>query len=103
MAVTFFGAFIASEQLVPVQSPLYPLKLDPASAVAVKETAVPVGKENWQAEPPVPQSILAGLEVTLPVATPPFGLTLSSWELGLQELGLPMFCKIRQASCFRAL
>ncbi len=48
------------------QSPPHPTKTEPASGVAVSVTVLPLGKSTEHAEPPEPQFIPPGLEVTLP-------------------------------------
>src|SRR2546425_1227666 len=53
---------------VPAQpAPLQPVKVDPPAGVAVKITTVPL---SYAAEHIAPQSIPAGLEVTLPLPIP---------------------------------
>ena len=70
VAVTFLAALRVTVQLaVPVQSPLQPTKVEPASAVAVSVTVVPEAK---LAEQVAPQLMLAGKEDTLPVPVPDF-------------------------------
>jgi hypothetical protein len=60
--------FIVTWQLpVPEQSPDQPMKVDPASAIAVRETTVPGVNSAWQL---APQSIPAGLELTWPEPKP---------------------------------
>jgi hypothetical protein len=52
---------------VPVQAPVHPAKEEPAAAVAVRVTAVPLGKLAVQVEP---QLIPEGVLVTVPVPVP---------------------------------
>src|SRR5688572_29393191 len=75
VAVTVVAAFIVTLQApVPEQPPpLQPAKEDPAAATAVKVTSVPV---LYVAEQLEPQSIPAGLDVTVPLPVPAL-LTLS--------------------------
>lgn len=68
VAVTFFAASMVTEQLaVPLHAPLQPSSVEPLAGVAVRLTTVPLGKE---AEHVAPQSILAGLLVTVPLPVP---------------------------------
>jgi hypothetical protein len=63
VAVTDRFTSITTEQLVPVQSPLHPAKIEPTPGVAVKATVVPGAKPALQ----VPgQDIPVGLLVTVP-------------------------------------
>ena len=66
VAVTLLAASIVTVQVVPMQAPLQPVKVEPVAGVAVNVTVVLVAKAALQA---VPQSIPAGLEVMFP---PPF-------------------------------
>ena len=70
VAVTERASLIATSQLpVPEHSvPDQPVNVDPAVAVAARETLVPRLKDASQAEP---QSIPAGEEVTVPLPRPP--------------------------------
>ena len=52
---------------VPLHDPLHPLNVEPAVGLAVSVTAVPTGKPAAQV---LPQSIPAGLLVTLPPPVP---------------------------------
>lgn len=54
---------------VPEQAPLHPANEEPGAAAAFKETIVP--SENWL-EQVVPQSMPAGVEVTVPLPFPCF-------------------------------
>ncbi|HZU42556.1 MAG TPA: hypothetical protein VE994_07795 [Terriglobales bacterium] len=66
--------FIATVQApLPLHAPLQPAKTDPALAVAVSVTVVPLLKVALQV---LPQEIPAGLLVTVPVPLPP-GVTVS--------------------------
>ena len=68
VAVTEWSALIVRVQVpVPEQSPDHPAKVLPAAGVAVSVTAVPFAK---LAEQFAPQSIPAGLLVTVPVPVP---------------------------------
>ncbi len=69
VAVTDLLASMRTVQVVavPLQAPLQPVKVEPAAGVAVRVTVVPLGKA---AEHMVPQSIPAGLLVTLPLPLP---------------------------------
>ena len=68
VAVTEWPALIVRVQVpVPEQSPDHPAKVLPAAGVAVSVTAVPFAK---LAEQFAPQSIPAGLLVTVPVPVP---------------------------------
>jgi hypothetical protein len=71
----------------PVQSPLQPENLQPAAAVATRDTAVPAS--NWL-EQVAPQSIPAGLDTTRP---DPFNTTLSRWVAGGGGGGGGGFCE----------
>jgi hypothetical protein len=53
----------------PVQAPLQPVKVEPASGIASRVTLVPLAKLALQA---VPQFMPAGLEATIPVPVPFF-------------------------------
>ena len=65
VAVTFLSAFIVT---CPFEvSPLHPAKVEPASGVAVRVTAVPAVKLAPQV---APQSIPAGVLVTVPMPVP---------------------------------
>ena len=71
VAVTDRFTSIMIEQLVPLQSPLHPEKIEPTPGVAVKATVVPGAKPKLQ----VPgQDIPLGLLVTVPA---PFLVTAS--------------------------
>jgi hypothetical protein len=68
VAVTDFAALIVTLQVpVPLQAPLQPANVDPAAALAVSVTTVPLLKFALQM---VPQLIPAGLLVTVPVPVP---------------------------------
>ncbi len=69
LAVTSRASSIVTVQAgaVPVQAPLQPEKTDPDAACAVSVTDVPAAKS---AEHAWPQSIPAGLEVTVPAPSP---------------------------------
>jgi len=71
VAVTLRAWLMVTWQVlpVPVQEPLHPAKTDPAEAEAVNVTTVPLAYSAPQA---VPQSMPAGLDVTLPLPVPPF-------------------------------
>ena len=70
VAVTEWAAFIVRVHApVPVQSPDHPVKLSPDAGVAVRVTSVPPAKLAEQVEP---QSIPAGLLVTVPLPLPAF-------------------------------
>src|SRR5947199_10758680 len=72
IAVTTVAALRVTVQgAVPVQlPPLQPVKTDPAAGVAVSVTTVPLVKE---AEQVAPQSIPAGVPVTVPKPAPAAG------------------------------
>jgi len=64
-AVTFLAALIVTVQVpVPLQAPLQPSKVEPAVALAVNVTLVPLEKLTEQVEP---QLIPAGDDVTVPL------------------------------------
>src|SRR3984957_16340247 len=68
VTVTDFAALMVTEQApVPVHAPLQPVKVDPAAALAVSVTTVPLLKLALQV---VPQLIPVGLLVTVPVPVP---------------------------------
>jgi len=68
VAVTDLAAFMVTEQApVPLQAPLQPPKLEPATGVAVSMTVVPLLKF---AEHVPGQLIPAGLLLTLPLPVP---------------------------------
>lgn len=68
VAVTDLLAVRFNTQLaVPVHAPLHPVKVEPTSGVAVRVTVVPWGKV---AEHVAPQSMPAGLLVTVPEPVP---------------------------------
>ena len=68
VAVTDLAALIVTEQLpVPVQAPLQPAKVEPAAAVAVRVTTVPLVKFAVHV---LGQLIPAGLLLTVPVPVP---------------------------------
>ena len=69
MAVTDLIAFTVTVQVsVPEHTPpLQPVKVEPAEGEAVSVTLVPFGKANEQVEP---QSMPAGLLVTVPLPAP---------------------------------
>src|SRR5450755_2440839 len=68
VTVTDFAALIVTEQApVPVHAPLQPVKVEPAAALAVSVTTVPLLKLALQV---VPQLIPVGLLVTVPVPVP---------------------------------
>src|SRR5215208_1194657 len=70
VAVTERAAFIVRVHVpVPEQSPDQPVKLSPDAGVAVRVTSVPSAK---LAEQVAPQSIPAGLLVTVPPPLPAF-------------------------------
>jgi hypothetical protein len=60
---------VTTQEPVPVHAPLHPAKVDPAAAVAVRVTEVPLLK---LAEQVVPQLMPAGELVTVPVPAPAF-------------------------------
>ena len=64
------ASLIATVQVtdVPAHAPVHPEKTDPDAARAVSVTDDPAGNSAVQA---VPQSIPAGLEVTVPAPLPP--------------------------------
>ena len=62
----------------PLQAPLQPAKVEPASGMASRVTLAPLVKLALQI---VPQLMPAGLEATIPVPVP-FFVTLSEWTLG---------------------
>ncbi|CAH1387829.1 hypothetical protein NTGM5_70119 [Candidatus Nitrotoga sp. M5] len=66
IAVTFRGAFIATEQvsLVPLHAPLQPEKIEPEAGVAVSVTLAPWVKGALQL---VPQLIPSGDDITVPL------------------------------------
>jgi hypothetical protein len=53
--------------LIPVQAPLQPVKVEPALGVALKLTVLPEAKLALHV---APQSIPAGVEVTVPLPMP---------------------------------
>ncbi len=61
--------FIVTVQVVPEQTPWYPLKVEPVAAVAFKVTLVPSAKTKEQV---VPQLMPAGVLVTVPEPSPDF-------------------------------
>jgi hypothetical protein len=65
LAVTVFAAFMVTVQLVPfaVSQPFQPVKMERKPGVAVSVTTVPLLKSTEQVDP---QSIPAGLDVTVP-------------------------------------
>jgi hypothetical protein len=67
VAVQIVSAFIASTPSLQSESPPNPAKLEPGSAAAAKVTVVPAAKCALQSGP---QSIAAGLLVTLPRPAP---------------------------------
>jgi hypothetical protein len=69
VAVAVWAASMVTAQVAaaPVQAPLQPVKVESASAVAVRVTAVPTGKAAKQVSP---QRMPAGLLVTVPVPAP---------------------------------
>ena len=67
MAAQALPASIVTEPSLQSGSPPKPAKVEPASGVAVSVTTVPVAKA---AEQVAPQSIPAGLLVTVPVPAP---------------------------------
>ena len=68
LAVTARAELIVTVQApVPVQLPLQPVKVEPATGAAVKVTMVPVANA---AEQLAPQEMPAGALVTVPVPTP---------------------------------
>jgi hypothetical protein len=70
VAVTDFAtSSVTTQAPVPVHAPLQPVKTRPVDGVAVKVTGVPVMKF---APHVAPQSMPAGLEVTLPLPVPAF-------------------------------
>lgn len=75
VAVTAFAALMVTEQVpVPVQAPLQPVKVDPAAAVSVKVTTVPLLKLALQV---LGQLIPLGLLLTVPLPVPA-GVTLNA-------------------------
>jgi len=70
VAVTDFAAStITVQDPVPEQAPLQPAKAEPVAGVAVRATGVPSVKDE---EHVFPQSIPAGLLLTLPLPAPLF-------------------------------
>jgi len=69
VAVTLLASLMVTWQVlaVPVHAPLHPWNVEPALAVAVRVTTVPWAKLASHA---VPQSIPAGLDVTVPLPVP---------------------------------
>src|SRR5215471_13470543 len=61
--------FVIVQGPVPEHAPSQPLKIEPASGVAVSVMLVPATKLLWQK---APQSMPVGLLVTLPVPLPAF-------------------------------
>jgi hypothetical protein len=61
------ASIVIAQAPVPVQAPLHPVKVEFASAVAVKLTTVPLA---YVAEQVAPQLIPAGELVTVPVPVP---------------------------------
>src|SRR5207245_3427385 len=92
VAVTVVGA-----ETVPVQAPvpehpppLQPLKVEPAAAVAVSVTAVPLVK---LAEQVAPQLIPAGALVTVPLPVP--ALLMVSARLGRLQVAVTVVDEVR--------
>lgn len=79
VAVTFFASFATTVQvvLVPEHAPLQPVKVEPASTVAVSVTEVSVSNV---AEQVAPQSMAAGAETTRPLPAPAF-VTVTRFSL----------------------
>jgi hypothetical protein len=71
VAVTLTAEFIVTMQLVPLQAPLQPAKVQPAAGVALSVTCVPLLKFALQV---APQLIPDGVLVTVPL---PKALTVS--------------------------
>lgn len=71
VAVTFFGPFITSEQVVwvPEQSPDHPVNTDPVARVAVSVTAVPAPND---VEHVAPHEMPLGLDEIEPLPAPAF-------------------------------
>jgi len=69
VVVTLLCALMVTWQVlaVPVHAPLHPVNVDPDLAVTVSVTTVPWAKSASHA---VPQSIPAGLDVTVPLPVP---------------------------------
>src|SRR5213594_3855074 len=68
VAVTVVAsATVTTQESVPVQAPLQPVKTDPAAGVAVSVTTVPLTKLAVQV---APQSMPAGVLVTVPAPAP---------------------------------
>jgi len=69
VAVTLRAALMVTLQVLPapVQAPLHPANTEPTAGVAVRVTTVPLA---YSAPHAVPQSIPAGLDVTLPLPVP---------------------------------
>ena len=70
-----------------VRVPLHPPNVDPAAGVAVNVTEVPLGKVRLQV---APQSIPAGLLVTVPSPTP-FLFTVRVNALGVAKLAVTVW------------
>jgi hypothetical protein len=69
---------VTTHEPVPLQAPDQPAKIEPEAAVAVSVTCVPGKKSLVQVDP---QSIAAGLDVTLPEPVPALP-TVSVFGLG---------------------
>jgi hypothetical protein len=79
VALTACTALIVTVQVpVPVQAPFQPVNVDPVAGVAVKATAVPLANE---ARHVVPQEMLAGALVTVPLPVPDL-VTVSENDVG---------------------
>jgi hypothetical protein len=74
---------VALHEPVPLQTPDQPAKVEPAAAVAVSVTAVPVLKVAVHV---IPQLMPVGLLVTMP-APLPVALTVSRKEVGWEDAG----------------
>ncbi|KJU84967.1 secreted protein [Candidatus Magnetobacterium bavaricum] len=93
VAVTLFAADIdvsVQVELVPVQSPLQPVKVEPEPAVAVRVTDAPETNEATQVEP---QLIPSG-ELTVPLPVP---------DLEMAKLTKVPTCPLRTGHTERSL
>src|SRR6266511_1974950 len=97
VAVAAWLALMVSVHVpVPEQSPLQPAKLEPEAAVAVRMTEVPSAKACEQV---LPQSIPAGLLVTMPAPLPAFAtvsvlsvskVAVTSWSALIETVQVPV-------------